>query len=179
MREGKRECERRRETEKYLYMCVRIWSYVWHVWREDGEIEAGKEKEPLDNWSSTVRRSTPRYRREKESRVAGKTRTTIKNGRYHKCHYPSNPSATESMRNKECRTMNLDQILLDRKLDYSDLPSLPRYVTFIYIRLRIIYILPNRSQHARSIPMLISYLSSNGFPLTREALLKRASTFHI
>lgn len=40
---SKRECERRRKTENYLYMCVRIWSYVWHVWREDGEIEAGKK----------------------------------------------------------------------------------------------------------------------------------------
>lgn len=78
---------------------------------------------------------------EKRNREAGKTRTTIENGRYHKCHYPSNPSATESMRNKECRTMNLDQILLDRKLGYSGLPSLPHaIIIFIYIRLRIIYI---------------------------------------
>lgn len=86
-----------------------------------------------------------------------KTRTTIKNGRYHKCHYPSNPSATESTRNEECRTNESWPNPAWQKIGlfWSAFAS-TRHIIFAYIRLRITHILPDRSQHARSIPMLIS-----------------------
>lgn len=147
----------------------------------DERTERSRQEERRSQRTNGPARSDVRLRDtgEKRNREAGETRTTIENGRYHKCHYPSNPSATKSMRNKECRAMNLDQILLDRKLSYSGLPLLPHAMLFSYIYGFVLYILSNRSQHTRNIPMLISYLSSNGFPLTREALSKRASTFRI
>lgn len=153
---SKRECERRRKTENYLYMCVRIWSYMWHVWREDGEIEAGKkDKKAIGHVVQHGPTFDSEIQERKGNREAGKTRTTIENGRYHKCHYPSNPSAIESMRNEKCRTMNLDQILLDRKLGYSGLPSLPHAIlffiyTYIYTASYYIYYLIARNMLAVS-----------------------------
>lgn len=98
---------------------------------KDRKKKRKEEREQSDKWSSTIRLC----------RDVGKRKNRLQRGRQRaqpsrmaditKCHYPSNPSATESMRNKERRTMNLGQsCLTEKKMGYSGLPSLPRYVTF-------------------------------------------------
>lgn len=150
--------------QRNIYTCAWESEVTCDTCDERTERSRQKEKkEPSDKWSSTVRL---RDIEEKRNRVAGKTRTTIENGRYHKCHYPSNPSATESMRNKECRNNESWPNPAWQKIGlfWSAFAS-TRYMLFSYIYIYgfVLYILLNRSQYARSIPMLISYLSSNGF----------------
>lgn len=54
--------------QRNIYTCAWESEVTCDTCDEDGEIEAGREKkEPLDKWSSTVRHSTQRYKREKES----------------------------------------------------------------------------------------------------------------
>jgi len=118
MRQNKRECERKWEIEKYLYMNVRISDIMYDSYEEREQKDRGKKKErerkrerereighamvqhgpTMEKIYIYKEREIERKRRRIERQA---TRTTIKNGRYHKCHYPSNPSATESMRNNE------------------------------------------------------------------------------
>lgn len=64
MRKSKRECERKREIDKYLYMNVRISDIMYDSYEENRKIEAGRKKERKRareraighaKWSSTVR----------------------------------------------------------------------------------------------------------------------------
>lgn len=138
--------------QRNIYTCVWESEVTCDTCDERERGDRGRKREEAigqKNWSSTVRRSTQRYRREKENREAGETRTTIENGRLSQMSLSIQPFGhREYEEQRECRTMNLDQILLDRKFGYSGLPSLPHATLFfsyiyiylyIYIRLRIIY----------------------------------------
>lgn len=95
---------------------------VWEWERTNGEIETREKYKKESNRTNgpvefDVRLSRDAGEKKKKSIAERQaTRITIENGRYHKCHYPSNPSATESMRNKERRTMNLGQSCLTEKI---------------------------------------------------------------
>lgn len=96
---------REEDREIFKHVCENLKLRVTRVTRENEEIESRQEERRshwTKNWSSTVRRSTQRYRREKRKiEKQAKRAQPSRMADYHKCHYPSNPSATESMRNKE------------------------------------------------------------------------------
>lgn len=138
--------EKTGDRKIFIHERERISEITYDSYEERTERSRQKEikKEHADTRSgparSDVRLDKKRYRkkrererkrkrereRKKKNREAGNAH--IKNGRYHKCHYPSNPSATENMRNSECRTVNFGQSCLTENWIILILPSLPIYV---------------------------------------------------
>jgi len=167
-----RECECgevsanvREDRKIFIHVCENLKLRVTRVTRRRRD-QIRKRKEVIGQM--VQHGPTQRYRREKQAKRAQPSRMAdITNVIIHPTLRPPRVWETKSVGQwiltKSCLTEN-----------YSGLPSLPHAIYFFHIRLRIIYIISNRS-----IPMIISYLSSNGFPLTREAPPKRASTFRI
>lgn len=129
-----RECECgevsanvKEDREIFIHVCENLKLHVTRVTR--GRRDQIRKREEV---IGQMVQHGPTFDSEIQERKAGKTRTTIENGRYHKCHYPSNPSATESMRNKECRTMNLDQNPAWQKIILVCLRFHTQYIFFIY-----------------------------------------------
>lgn len=177
----------REDREIFIHVCESLKLRMTRVTRGRRDRGRKREEAKLDKWSSTVRRSTQRYRREKESRSrqnAHKHREWqiyIINVIIHPTLRPPRVWGTKSVGQwiltKSCLTEKIG-------LFWSAFAS-TRYIIFIYIRLRIVYIYNIYTPHTYITQSLATcsqyphahFVSSNGIPLTREAFSKRASTF--